>query len=409
MNHAKLLFLAVIVPELCSPARVQWNDPGKDARLTADEFAIFAWSPTGGDPVQLRYLKECGFNLAGFVATQNLGAVARAGLQCIVADPSIDIDMSGGLTDRKVVDERIAKLVKKVGKNPAVWGYYLRDEPWEMHYKELAQWADALRRYAPGAKPYINLLPNFGVFPIDYTSGRYEQYVQGLVDIVKPAFLSYDHYALMADGTLREGYFQNLESMRTVALRNSLPFWNIVLANSHFKYAEPSDTTLRFQVYTSLAYGVRGISYFTYFAPPIGNYRSAAIDQFGNKTPTWDMLRRINLQIHKLGPTYIKLKSVNVFHYPDVPVACRGIASSKYVASLQGGSLLVGEFEGPGGVPYVLVVNKSLHDSTPFSVKLKGGTDLELVSQYDGKPRPVGPEDWWLAPGEGELLRLKKG
>jgi hypothetical protein len=408
MVHSKSFLLATLALATTT-AHAQWVNPGPDVRLKPDEFAILAWGPTSGDPAVLKDLKACGFNLAGLVGVNDVDAVDKAGLWCIVQDGSIEINTTGVLTDPKIVDQRAAAIVKKVGKCPAVWAYCLRDEPWEIYYKELGQWADAFRKYAPGAKPYVNLLPNFGVFPIDYKSGRYEQYVQGLVDIVKPAFLSYDHYAMMQDGTVREGYFQNLEQMRRVALKNKLPFWNIILGNSHFTYAEPSDATIRFQVYTSLAYGVRGISYFTYFAPPIGNYRSAAIDQLGNKTPTWDMIRRVNLQIHKLGPTYIKLISVNVFHHPEVPVACNGIATSKYVEKLEGGNLMVGEFEGPGGVPYVMVVNKSLREATAFNVKLKGGTELEIVSPYDGVIRPVGGEDWWLAPGQGALLRLKKG
>ena len=37
------------------------------------------------------------------------------------------------------------------------------------------------------------------------------------------------------------------------------------------------------------------------------SFTGPLIDQFGNKTPTWDMLRNVNLQLHKLGPTYIKM------------------------------------------------------------------------------------------------------
>ena len=110
---------------------------------------------------------------------------------------------------------------------------------------------------------------------------------------------------------------------------------------------------------------------------------------------------QLRRRLELLGPTYIKLKSVNVFHHPEVPVACSGIATSKFVEKLEGGNLLVGEFEGPGGVPYVMVVNKSLHEATGFKVKLKGGTELEVVSPYDGKTAPSGGEDWWLAPGQG--------
>ncbi len=42
------------------------------------------------------------------------------------------------------------------------------------------------------------------------------------------------------------------------------------------------------------------------------NYRLGPIDQFGHKTPTWDWLRNVNLQIHALAPTLITLRSVNL-------------------------------------------------------------------------------------------------
>ncbi|MCX6636610.1 MAG: hypothetical protein NT090_16235, partial [Acidobacteria bacterium] len=79
------------------------------------------------------------------------------------------------------------------------------------------------------------------------------------------------------------------------------------------------------------AYGGGGIQYFTYYSPHNGNYRLGAIDQFGNKTATWDALRRINLQIHALAPTMVKLWSTGVYHYPDVPEYCRPLAQSKLV------------------------------------------------------------------------------
>jgi len=68
------------------------------------------------------------------------------------------------------------------------------------------------------------------------------------VSLCNPTELSYDHYALMDDGSLRNGYWQNLEQMRTAALRSKLPFWNIVLTVAHFNYREPTAADLRFQV-----------------------------------------------------------------------------------------------------------------------------------------------------------------
>jgi len=210
----------------------------------------------------------------------------------------------------------------------------------------------------------------------------------------------------MDDGSLRDGYFRNLEAVRDVAQRHGLPFWNTVLASAQFRYAVPTEAGLRFQLYTTLAYGGRGISYFVYFATTIGNCRRAPIDQFGHKTPTWDMLRNVNLQLHRIGKVYLTLKSINVFHHPEVPHGCSGIKTSRWLTYVKGADLLVGEFEGPNGQPFVMVVNKSLHDSTSFHVTFKGPGKIEFINAYTGKTRDWGGENTWLAPGQGMLLCL---
>ena len=86
---------------------------------------------------------------------------------------------------------------------------------------------------------------------------------------------------------------------------NPYPPWNA---------AAPSPANLRFQLYTSLAYGAR--------ASPglaISPRNCAAPIQYGQKTSYWDYLRDVNLQMHRIGQTYITLTNQNVFHYPNVP------------------------------------------------------------------------------------------
>lgn len=375
--------------------------------LKPEEFAVLPWGGTPGDEAALNEIRECGFNLAGFVAPDDLDKVSKAGLKCLVLDGSSHVSDAVVQLDEAEIAKRVDALTARTAKHPAVYGYYLRDEPSAGAYPGLGRWAAAYKKAAPEMLPYINLLPNYASAG-QLGTPTYDEYLESFVQTVKPKFISYDHYALMDDGSLRGGYYQNLEAVRKAALKHDLPFWNIVLSNSHFRYAEPTPAGFRFQLYTTLAYGGRGISYFTYFAPKIGNYRLAPIDQFGNKTPTWDMLRQVNLELHKLGPTYITLKSVNVFHHPNVPDGCSGIGTSKYLASVSGDDLLVGEFEGPGGVPYAMVVNKSLHISTAFGVQFKEPGQVMRVSAYTGSTDPWVGEDCWLAPGQGMLLCLKK-
>jgi hypothetical protein len=238
-----------------------------------------------------------------------------------------------------------------------------------------------------------------------------------LVDTIGQPFLSYDNYSLVG-GEMLDYFYTNLEIVRRLSIETKTPFWNCILANAHFNYMEPSDATFHLQVYATLAYGGRGIQYFTYFAPDVGNYRLAAIDQFGNRTPTWDRLRRINQEIAALAPTILKLHSTGVFHYPDVPEQGKPLAASRLVRGIEmtqrfvkppaAGRLLLGEFEDGQGRPFLMIVNRDLNNSFQFRLHLlKENAKLIRVSPYTGKEEAFGGEMDWLAPGAGILLRIE--
>jgi len=112
----------------------------------------------------------------------------------------------------------------------------------------------------------------------------------------------------------------------------------------------------------------------------------------------------VNLQIHKLGPVYLSLKSTHVFHHGQVPPGCSDLTSSKLLADLSGGNFVVGEFTGPGDQVAVVVVNKDLHRSTPFGVKFKRAGQIRMVNPYTGAVQAWEGENSWLAAGQGMLL-----
>lgn len=375
--------------------------------LKPEEFAILPWNWTPGERKALQGIRDCGFNLAGFIEPGHLNLVGEFGLKGLVYTTATQVSDSEAQLPPAEITRRVKALVNTTRNHPALFGYYLRDEPSAAVYPGLRKWADAFRRADPAACAYINLFPNYAT-PEQLGAPDYEHYLEAYVKTVHPKYISYDHYALMEDGTLRAGYFENLEAVRRVAQRHHIPFWNIVLSNAHFNYADPSPAGLRFQLYTTLAYGGMGISYFTYFSPATCNYRLAPIDQFGDKTPTWDMLRHVNLQLHNLGSVYIKCKSVNVFHHEDDTVKTRALHASRFLSELKGGNLLVGEFEGPHKQPFVMVVNKSLQHSLHFHVRFKKSGSIRMINPYNGRNEPWTGENNWLAAGQGMFLCLEK-
>ncbi len=415
----RMLFLIIIMVfcfTMNASARKDSRMEYTKDRVSAKDFVIFPW---GGMPElnkpgyfwgdtkslddTMLDLWECGFNTTGFLSAEKVKYAAKYGLSAVLSIGGLPAN----LTEAQQV-ELIKKALEKSKDSSSVLAIELRDEPSTGDFPFLAKWAKSVVTADSNLLPYINLLPNYAS-PGQLGAKDYDEYLERFVKECNPKFLSYDNYSLFEGSIINaDRFYSNLEAMRAKALKYNLPFWNIVLGNCHFQYAEPTQATVSLQVFSSLAYGVRGISYFTYYTPIVGNYRLAPIDQFGHRTKTWDYIRFANLQIHKLAPTYLKLKSVNVFHHPNIPADCRGLADSKYLANVTGADLLVGEFEGPGNTPYVMVVNKSLLNSTWYGVEFKEKGNIMITSSYTGKEEKFAGENGWLAPGQGMLLHLKK-
>jgi hypothetical protein len=368
-------------------------------------FPIMPWNWMPNDPAVLQRVKDCGFTVAGFVAPGTLDACHAVGLKAIVSDPRTS-GYDWANVDEKAAREKVATLVAEVGRHPAVFGYYLRDEPPASWFPGLNKVATAVRELAPDAWPYINLFPDYASAGQLGTTD-YAEYLERFITTCRPRIVSYDNYSIMDDGSLRPNYWTNLEAVRAACRRHGVVFWNIVLSVAHFNYREPSAADLRFQAYTTLAYGGRGLSYFTYIAPSVGNYRNAPVDQFGNLTPTWHHLQNVNLQVQKLGPTLLQLTSDEVYHFGDVPAGCRGPSTNSLVTAMPGDTFAVGDFTHDDGSRWVLAVNKDFAKSRVCSPQFRTSPKRLLhVSPYTGALIPMGGEHVWLAPGQGALLKL---
>ena len=136
---------------------------------------------------------------------------------------------------------------------------------------------------------------------------------------VQPPFLSYDHYPIVAKGkegrdspSLRPFFYDNIEQCHRIAQENNLDLWAFCMTTPHYwpargtGYPPPTEGHLRLQIYTDLAYGARALQYFTYWTPAKGTdpgieYYSGPIDTDGKRTPTFDLLKKIN----QLGTTVI--------------------------------------------------------------------------------------------------------
>lgn len=403
----------LLLAGLVIPARAQsYVEP---PQISPRDFALMAWDQSPSDPHLLDLMRQAGLNISGFCSPGDLDKVQAAKMACFVAD-----DRAGGfdwtqMPDKKELTEKIDAVVAEVRNHPAALGFLLRDEPPAGMMPGLGEVAAILRRAMPGTWPYVNLLPNYAT-AAQLGAPTYEAYVQKFVHDVHPPLLSYDNYSLF-NGRMMGRFYTNLATVRSASQKAGIPFWNVILSNSHFSYMEPSDATLRLQAYSTIAYGGRGIEYFTFFSPKVGNFRLAPVDQFGHRTATWYMLRRLNDQIRELAPWLIKMHSTGVYHSAPLPEGADPIAKSRLVKDVRATNFqsppvapeyLVGEFQDSEGHPFLMIVNKSLEYSIRYAIDLRDENQhLVFISPYTGQPIALTGEMNWLAPGAGALLEVK--
>lgn len=383
--------------------------------ISPRDFALMAWDQSPSDPHQLDLMRQAGLNISGFCTPGDLDQVQAAKMTCFVSDARANGYDWAEMPDKKTLQKNIDALVAEVRSRPAALGFFLYDEPQAQMMPGLGEVAEMLRNAMPGAWSYINLLPNYGTAE-RMGAPEYDAYVQKFMDEVRPPLLSYDNYSLF-NGEMLGRFFTNLATVRSAAQKAGIPFWNVILSNSHFNYMEPSDATLSLQAYSTIAYGGRGIEYFTYFSPKVGNFRLAAVDQFGHRTATWYMMRRLNNQIRELAPWLIKLHSTGVYHSAPLPEGAEPVAQSSLIKQVRATTFesppvppeyLIGEFRDDEGHPFLVIVNKSLKYSMRYAIDLKeNGQRLVLVSPYTGQLVSFAGEMNWLAPGQGALLEIK--
>jgi len=362
------------------------------------------WNHAPNDPAVLKRIKDCGFTVAGFVAPGTLDACEKAGLKAIVSDARTS-SYDWANVDAAKAQENVKGLIAEVGKHPAIFGYYLRDEPTAWWFPNLEKVASQVRELAPDKWAYINLFPDYADNGQLGTSG-YAEYLEKFIATCHPRIISYDNYSLMDGGSVRNNFWSNLESVRDACQKHNIEFWNIVLSVAHFNYAEPTAAGFRLQAYCTLACGGRGLSWFTYFAPPVGGYRAAPVDQFGHETQTWQWLQNVNLQVQKLAPTLLQLTCDEVYHIGNVPSGCKGPLTNSLLTGVSGDNFLVGDFTHKDSSRYVMVVNKDLAKSRPCSPQFRRSPkSLRHVSPYAGVLTPFEGEYVWLAPGQGVLLK----
>ncbi len=374
-------------------------------RFKQDRFCISFWvDPPAGAEMEAHYAQLAAANftvaLGSFGANtpatdrQQLDLCQKYGLKALVFLPGYEEGAVQGAADIHAI-----RQADKFPNYPACWGYTLHDEPNARMFPDLRYMVNHLRRVRAGKLGFVNLLPAYAS-PAQLGTPTYEQYVKRYVREVNPDVLCVDYYPMMkphVDG--RPGYCSNLAILRKYALRQNIPFWNFFNAMPFGPFSDPTEAQIRWQIYTSLAYGAKGVLYFCYWTPagPVFRRGGALISADGKPTRHYRQARSINARLKHLGPTLMQLTSEAVYRIsPGTNPAA--VLRASPLKSLTPGDYLIGVLKHSDGTIAVLLNNYSYcysawptvefaaprHNITELNPKT--GKEIPVVDASPGMP-----------------------
>lgn len=366
-----------------------------------EEFIITYWcGPPLKETTEQRYkeVKEAGFNIAfvsidgAFKKEDNLRLLdiaSKVGLKCIIADQRLSWDLPTKQDWQKILDE----IIQDYTSHPALFGYFLMDEPNSAHFPNLGKLVAYIREKDPKRIAYINLFPDYAT-PEQLGTPTYREHVQQFIKLVKPQIVSYDYYTFLQGGD-RETFFDNLQVVREESQKAGLPFMVIIQLLTHGPYRDLTKGEIAWQAFNSLAYGAKGISYFTYWTPPddpVWHCRNGIITTEGERTAHYEAVKEINQQVKALGDFLYNLKSINAYHIGKIPKGGKPLPQGTPISDVEGGDATLGFFKDASGTYYCLLVNMDYRNHRELKVYAKGNK-LQIFNTRTRKWQMLKPEN----------------
>ena len=342
-----------------------------------DEFIITYWcGPPLNETNIERYkeIKDAGFNIAfvsidgAFKREDNLRLLDIAkevGLKCIIADQRLTWDIASKPDWEKILDE----VIKDYSSHPALYGYFIMDEPNASHFPLLAKVVAYIKKKDPKHLAYINLFPDYAT-PQQLGTPTYKDHIDLFVRTVKPQLLSYDYYTFLQGGD-RDTFFENLRVVKEASGRAGIPFVVVIQMLTHGPYRDLTKGEIAWQAYNCLAYGAKGISYFTYWTPPddpTWHPRNGIISWDGKRTAHYEEVQEVNKDVKVLGDFLNKLKPIDAYHIGKVPKGGKPLPEGTPIKGMEGGDATLGFFKDEKGTIYCLLVNMDYKNSKDFKI-----------------------------------------
>lgn len=331
---------------------------------------------------------------------------------------------------------RFNNQVKAVHSLPALGCYLMRDEPrwYNWHEGDWNNPANLLKdcNLNPNDENvdkslFYNILPTYKEIRKNYpehmvslnlaatesscfigpTTGRdaeekYDTYLDQINEAFAPPVWMFDYYPVRqpidGDGSWsdhREAYYRYLNSFLKMSRKTGRPLWvycqsvEFILENKENKLPTPTEAMLRYEAFSALAFGAKGIAYWYYaerddpdhyITSPIRVVKKDGVFQ-RVKTPIWTYMQTVNREIKKYSKVFLN-STLSAIFQSSVGIDIKGLDTIRIpyacLTSLlvSGGGVVISRFVEDTD-SYLMLVNKSVEVSTRVRIRFSKSAWVE--------------------------------
>jgi hypothetical protein len=382
-----------------------------------DKFVISYWCGPPKKFVTLdrfKQIADAGFTIAfppcgpTDVETNHkiLDYCQQVGIKAFIQDPRMSI----GALDA-AAKAKYDAIIAEYSSDPALAGYFLVDEPGGDAFHVMGDLVSYFRQKDPKHPVFINMLPNYAPSWVYGGAPSYDTFIENFATFTHPDILCYDHYHFHKSFDA-PGFFANLETFHRISMQSNIPFWNTVLLINHVDYRSPNENELKWEAMQSLAYGAKGVVYFTYWQPDKSDMwggGEAIIDFDGNPTKKYEQMKRVNQNTQAIGKYLLNATSLRSYQFGQGGDETN---AGDFPIRFEGPNITVGLFQ-DRGTHYVLFANRDYKNETTKDVFLKtGGKPLKKLDKQNDQWNDDGTESsgetkvtLHIAAGDGDLYR----
>lgn len=368
---------------------------------------------------QYKKIKDSGINVIYGLyenAARNVNDVLRA------LDLSNEVGIKYLVRDSRLMKSKDKKefleYLKDYNYKESYLGVLLIDEPGLNDYEQIGKLYSYFKDEFPDKLFYTNLLPlhaeshqfihgNFGNLE-EKGIVSYNKYYDLYFEKCKLPYLSYDLYPFENEyPRIRSDYFKQHQLMLDYSKKYNVPILNFIQTCSFSKHVRiPTKNEILWHVNTSLAYGVKGVQYFTYFYPIETThevFNGCMIDELGNETKIYYYVKEINEKIKDILISLSDKELLGIITskemFYDIPLD--STYNDQLFDEIVGDDLLIGVFEDKNDL-MLYVVNTNLKEEEKNSFKLELNENY-VFSKTDSKIKTFS-----LGCGDGILLHIEK-